>query len=155
MYDKKKYILLFNVIGIRSVSDSSNEAVWMSGFTWVDFEIIGSKKTNYGGFIYQGPLVGGGKWYGNFMYPSYLNHTVAATYFYGPDNYIYNNNETFRAVGNYETFEQDYTEYAARREYKERECKITRPINITQQRKRKMTCQGGKLRRSMKEPKLA
>ena len=95
--------------GVRQVNSSTMD-VYLSGFTWVNSEKVNGEKTDYGAFVYKGPLTGGGQWYGNFIYPSYFNATVTGTFFYGPCNAeasgiatVEDSENFFQAVGDYET----------------------------------------------------
>jgi hypothetical protein len=97
--------------GVRTADGNSSE-VLLSGFTWVNFEYTNGLKSNYGSFIYRGPLQGGGTWFGNFVYPSSINNTVLGTFFYGPCNAnasgltnIRDADNFFQAVGDYSTLE--------------------------------------------------
>lgn len=103
--------------GVRSASDSSTD-VLMSGFTWINLQYTDDRKTNYGAFIYKGPVTGGGTWYGNFNYPSTTNATVTGTFFYGPTSAsasglsnIQDPDNFFQAVGDYETVQGGGTQY--------------------------------------------
>lgn len=103
--------------GVRAVNDSTS-AVYLSGFTWVNLDYVDGKKTNYAAFIYKGPITGGGKWYGNFNYPSSPGANVSGTFFYGPNSAstsgiedIADAENFFQAVGDYETVEGGLAQY--------------------------------------------
>ena len=102
--------------GVRAINESTSD-VYMSGFTWINFDRLNGIETNHAGFIYKGPVLGGGMqfvgynfdlnlnylgiWYGNFYFPSDVNRNVTSTYFYGPCNG--STPDTIQAVGTYET----------------------------------------------------
>ena len=48
--------------GVRAINDSTTE-VYMSGFTWINFDRAPTSgiETNHAGFVYKGPVLGGGK----------------------------------------------------------------------------------------------
>lgn len=104
--------------GVRSVNSSTSD-VYMSGFTWINLDYDeNGKKTNYGAFIYKGPVTGGGKWYGNFYYPSSPGANVSGTFFYGPSSAetsglvgIPDAENFFQVVGDYETVEGGLTQF--------------------------------------------
>lgn len=104
--------------GVRSVNDSSS-LVYMSGFTWINFETDSEgRHTNYGAYMYRGDITGDGEWYGNFYYPSSPGANVTGTFFYGPCggsesglSDIPDVENFFQVVGDYETAQGGLAQY--------------------------------------------